>query len=180
MELHENFTSEKHSHERGITHETADLNYRAAMWIIPLGLVLLFAFLITFYFWYRGQESSHMITKQGFTEPFRELQIQRAEEAEALNRFGWADRDAGIAQVPITIAMEIQVRRHPEAAIALVPRRDPLSYAGTRTPSQERATQMEVEGRQELEGAPIRTHAPGAQVSGQAHPGGGPVQQGGH
>lgn len=55
----------------------------------------------------------------------RGLDLRRRQEAE-LDRWGWADRDAGVAQIPIERAMELLVERP-------VPADRPLSPAAPAT-----------------------------------------------
>jgi hypothetical protein len=43
----------------------------------------------------------------------RRGQVMREEQRAALQRFGWADRDAGVATIPIEIAIDMYIQRPP-------------------------------------------------------------------
>jgi hypothetical protein len=44
-------------------------------------------------------------------DPAADLQVFQAEQARALEGYGWADRDAGLARIPVARAMEILATR---------------------------------------------------------------------
>jgi hypothetical protein len=64
-------------------------------------------------------------------DPRRDMEAVRREESEALRGFGWVDRDAGIARIPIERAMELLAGRGSRGeAIAPAPPAGPRPQRG--------------------------------------------------
>ena len=45
------------------------------------------------------------------TQPFRDLYLLRDDEAKKLDRYGWVDKDGGVARIPVERAMELMLQR---------------------------------------------------------------------
>ncbi len=129
-----------------INHRGIALVTVASIVIMALALIAAWALLER---WQRGRESERAVPPAaprtiGILEqapilgPGRGLDLRARQEAD-LHRFGWVDRDAGIARIPIEDAVELLVAHPLPPDRPLVPR----SGAGSgrdrdRAPAQER------------------------------------------
>lgn len=104
----------------------ADVGYRFALWL-AVAMVLSFGIVYGTFVVFERQAAAADAAAQRFplardlerprptpalqTEPFRDISSLRQAEAERLNSYGWVDKDAGVARIPIDRAMEMMLQR---------------------------------------------------------------------
>ena len=116
-------------HNPGVHHETTDVNFRG---IVGFGVGLmvtgiLVAFVVWVLFKYFDSREAHRVAPEYplaatqesrlppeprlQTNPREDLQDLRTQEDRILNSYGWVDKNAGIARIPIEEAMKLTVQR---------------------------------------------------------------------
>jgi hypothetical protein len=121
----------------GAKHEHTDIDvgvgYKFALW---LGAAMVVSFAIvygTFWFFERQQRTTSAAAQQYplaaqpiegaerverplptpalQTQPFKDIYELRSGETEKLHSYGWVDKEAGVAHVPIEVAMEMLLQK---------------------------------------------------------------------
>ena len=93
----------------GPGHETQDFTFKIGIWAIPASMSVLVAYVLVVWFWSTASLSGEMRRKEMLgSAPGREpLLLFRAQEDSVLNGFGWKDKEAGVANIPISRAMDL-------------------------------------------------------------------------
>lgn len=121
----------------GAKHEHTDIDarvgYRFALWL-GVAMVLSFAIVYGTFWFFEGRARTAAAAAQQYplaappvpgserverplptpalqTQPFRDIHELRASETEKLQRYGWVDKEGGIAHVPIEVAMDVLIRK---------------------------------------------------------------------
>jgi hypothetical protein len=112
-----------------VHHETSDVNVRA-IFMFTVGLTvttLFFSFLVWVLFQYfQAREAKRVVPEYPLaatqetrlppeprlqTAPREDLQDLHTQEDRILNSYGWTDKNAGVARIPIEEAMKLTVQR---------------------------------------------------------------------
>lgn len=116
-----------HSNQENIGHEERDVSVVPVLWFL-LGLaIFLIASMAVLGFWFRAEESKRAAIDAAApavqasplpvdaprlqANPADELVEFLAYEHEMLSTYGWVDKDAGIARIPIERAMELALEQ---------------------------------------------------------------------
>jgi len=114
--------------DASVDHETSDVNIRAifgfAIGLTVASVVIAFAVWLLFqYFSARESQATFMeyplATQESRlppeprlqTNPRQDLSDMRAREEQALQSYGWVDKNAGVVRIPIERAMQLVVER---------------------------------------------------------------------
>lgn len=115
--------------ENGATYEKRDVSGRGMVWFVAafvLVTLLLIGGLTIFIrdYWALTEEPApEDVAMEGLppdaprlqADPAADLKALRREKRALLNGYGWADREAGVARIPIEEAMRLSVERAKEA-----------------------------------------------------------------
>jgi hypothetical protein len=116
-------------HNPGVHHETTDVDIRGILsfgaGLIVVGIFV--AFIVWVLFKYFDSREAHRVAPEyplAATQEQREppeprlqvdpkgdLQELRTQEDQTLNSYGWVDKNAGVARIPIEDAMKLTVQR---------------------------------------------------------------------
>jgi hypothetical protein len=92
-------------------HEMSDFTWTTVMWLVPISVVTLIAFVLVSLYWFRGAKDSELSDKQAQVD-LSQLSLLRAKENEVLTSYKWIDKEKGRVQIPIERAMELVVKEH--------------------------------------------------------------------
>jgi hypothetical protein len=112
----------KHEH----TDIDPELGYRFAIWLV-VAMLLSVAIVYGSFWFFEGREVAVDQRVQQFplavgqakeppsprlqTQPFKDIYLLRQGENEKLDSYGWVDKEAGVARIPIDRAMEVMIER---------------------------------------------------------------------
>lgn len=102
-------------HHEGGGHELSDFTWTTVMWLVPISVVALIAYVLVCLYWFRGAKDAELAEKQAQID-LSQLQILHAKENEVLTSYKWLDKDKGRVQIPIERAMELVVKEHENVA----------------------------------------------------------------
>lgn len=114
------------------------LGYRSAIWLV-VAMLLSVAIVYGSFWFFEGQEVTVDQRVQQYplavgqakeppsprlqTQPFKDVYLLRQGENEKLQSYGWVDKEAGVAHIPIDRAMDVMIERgipaRPEASAEL-------------------------------------------------------------
>jgi hypothetical protein len=99
-------------------HEKTDFTFKHTIWIIPVSMVLLVAYVVTVWFWSTASLSREMVRKekQGAAFGKEALHELRAREDSILGGYGWRDDAKTAVRIPVTRAMELLAKEKTAAA----------------------------------------------------------------
>jgi hypothetical protein len=96
-------------------HEMSDFTWTTVMWLVPISVVALVAYVLVCLYWFRGAKDSELGVKQSMVD-LSQLEVLHAKENEILNGYKWVDKDKGRVQIPVALAMELLVKEHENVA----------------------------------------------------------------
>ena len=101
-----------HSSHGGPGHETVDVTFKHTIWLIPVCILVLVAYVAVCWFGATASLTREMTRKQGIgAEAGAEtLKAFRAHEDSTMHEYGWKDKDKGVVQMPIDHAMEMMAK----------------------------------------------------------------------
>ena len=104
-----------HSSHSGPGHETIDVTFKHTIWLIPVCILLLVAYVAVCWFGATASLTREMTRKQGIgAEAGAEtLKAFRAHEDSTMHEYGWKDKDKGVVQMPIDQAMKMMTAKIP-------------------------------------------------------------------
>jgi len=101
-----------HSAHQGPGHETVDVTFNQAIWLIPLSMILLATYVIVCWFGATASLSREMARKQsmGAEAGHMPLTAFRTHEDSSMHEYAWKDKDKGVVKIPIDEAMKMMVK----------------------------------------------------------------------
>jgi hypothetical protein len=93
----------------------SDFTWTTVMWLVPISVVALVAYVLVCLYWFRGAKDSELGVKQAMVD-LSQLEVLHAKENEILNGYKWVDQDKGRVQIPVALAMELVVKEHENTA----------------------------------------------------------------
>ena len=116
-------------HNPGVHHETTDVDFRGILafgvGLIVVGILTAFVVWVLFKY-FDAREARRVVPEYPLaatqekreppeprlqTNPREDMEELRRQEDQILNSYGWVDKNAGVARIPIEEAMKIVVQR---------------------------------------------------------------------